>query len=134
MTQQVRREIEELLKDFGKQDGRKLQIPLPPRRDRDDRAASSESRTPGSEARGARIIEVREADPKQLARQRAHRRAQRRGWNTMMREAGLRLPFPEDHEAIHEILAHTLGRMVGHRMMPRDAEAIVRLCRLMLRS
>ena len=132
MTQQVRREIEALLKNFGRQGEGKLQIPRLAARD--DRGARTEERVASRGERGPRIIEVREADPRELARARAHRQAQRREWNRTMRAAGLRLPFPEDHEAIHEILAHTLGRMVGHRMMPRDAEAIVRLCRLMLRT
>ena len=89
----------------------------------------------------SRAIDVRPQAPEardeeeRLARENAQRRrAQRRAWRRMMDEAGYQLPFPEDAEAIREILAHTLGRVVGRKMRPQHAEAVVHVCKLMLRS
>ena len=126
MTKQVREEIETLLKDFGTSGERGI------------RRSGEQEQNRAIGSSGQRVIEMQRPStqysvPSTQKQGRPWSRAQRRAWREMMEDAGCRLPFPEDREAIREVLAHTLRRMVGCKMMPRDAEAIVHLCKLMLR-
>ena len=145
MTKEVRARIEELLENFGgtkalpageqalrKLEERELPISLPA--GRDDNPGAGEVQAPRPAGRLGDPGFVIPFTPVHDPRREKRRRGQRRAWKKMMDDAGYDLPFPEDREAIFEILAYTLGRVVGQRMLPQRAEAIVHLCKLMLRT
>ncbi len=125
MTKQVRAEIEELLKDFG--GGRKTstQYSVP-----STQRAGTEYRVASTERASIQLL-VAMTQKKQG---RPWSRAQRRAWREMMDEAGCRLPFPQEREDVYQILAYVLGRLVARRISPRSAEAVVQVCKLMLRT
>ena len=128
MTKQVRREIEEMLKDFGgaARPAASTQYSVPGTQREEERATGE----------GSRVVDVRpqtsEVSDTQKKQDKA-KRAQRRAWKEMMDEAGCRLPFPEEREDVHQVLIYVLGRLVARKMRPTNAEAVVHVCKLMMR-